>query len=93
MTSFVGFAEFDAQAQPRRSFVGWAEFDASAGSSGPVLSFPAGGIGGHSRGPRLARYYDESERKYKIPVSGINEAEEEEILMQILMEVARHVIR
>lgn len=94
MTSYVGFAEFDAQAQPRRSFVGWAEFDVSAGSDGPALVFPAGGIGAHgSRGPRMARFYDDSERKYTIPVSGINESEEEETLMQILMEVARDVLR
>lgn len=93
MTSYVGFAEFDAQAQPRRSYIGWAEFDVAAGSDGLALVFPAGGIGGHSRGPRMARFYDDSERKYTIPVSGINESEEEEILMQILMEVARDVIR
>jgi hypothetical protein len=102
----VGFAEFDALAVPFGVRVGWAELDVLAGgvcvgwaefdvlsdNDLPIPSFPQGGIGGYGsaqRWSRFSNYYDHVEKKYNIPVQ-VDESEEEEILMQILMEVAKH---
>lgn len=92
MSTFVGFATFDALANQGRVYVGWAEFDVQNGSDTPIPSFPQGGIGGYGSSQRWSRfssYYDHVEKKYNIPVQ-VDESEEEEILMQILMEVAKH---
>jgi hypothetical protein len=92
----VGWAEFDTLAGQGRVCVGWAEFDTRAGDTPqPPIRFPGGGIGGHSdrvRWPRFSGNYDHVEKKYTVTVQDVDESEEEEILMQILMEVASHVI-
>lgn len=109
MTAYVGFAEFDTQAQPSRAHVGWAEFDALAGQSrsyvgwasfdtadaeSPVSAQPPEGLGGGAdrNGGSLmsGKHYSSTRKQYNIPISNVDESEEEEVLMQILMEIAKN---
>lgn len=98
MTVQVGFAEFDALAAPYGVNVGWAEFDALGAayqvcvgwaeldclspSADPVPPFrPGGGV---------RRYHSEHKRNYEVPVDPVDEAEEEDIILRVLMEIAKH---
>lgn len=79
----VGWAEFDAIASPFAVFVGWAELDARSPTNDAVPPFVSGG--------GVARYHSSSSKQYEIPVLD-DEAEDEEIILSILTEIAAHVL-
>jgi hypothetical protein len=79
----VGFAEFDARGIIVDVTVGWAEFDTRE----PIA--PTQIYGG---GSALSRYHDEdAPKQYRIRVHAEND-EEEQIILNLIMEFARHVL-
>lgn len=73
----IGWAEFDTRGVG--CFVGWAELDCLSPNDNPVPPFiPGGGT---------TRYHSAKQRRYDIPVD-VDEDEEEQIVLQILMEIA-----
>lgn len=79
----VGFAEFDARAGSTDVVIGWAEFD--AGIAAPSSIYGGGGA--------RSRYHDEviPQRQFRIRVHAEND-EEEQIVLNLIMEFARHVL-
>jgi hypothetical protein len=75
----VGWCEFDTHGGA--CYVGWVEFDCGSPITNPVPPFYPG--------DDVKRYHDHSREQYDIPVTA-NEDEEEEILMVILMEIAKN---
>lgn len=76
----VGWCEFDALANQFNVCVGWAEFDCRSPTDEPVPPYrPGGGV---------ARYHSARKQAYDIPVD-IDADEEEDIIMTILLEIAR----
>ena len=78
---YVGWAEFDALGAPYGVCVGWAELDCLSPTDQPVPPF--------SRGGSVRRYHSAAKKNYEIPVM-VDEDEEEQIVMQILMEIAKN---
>lgn len=79
----VGWCEFDTQAGGYGACVGWIEFDCLSPDDQPVPIYaPRGGV---------SRYHSLTKSNYDIPVL-VDESEEEEIIMQILMEIAAREI-
>lgn len=76
----VGWCEFDTLANPFKVCVGWAELDCLSPTADPTPPYRPGG------GTR--RYHSHRKQNYEIPVIA-NEDEEEEIILKILMEIAR----
>lgn len=97
MTVHVGFAEFDALAPAFDVRVGWAEFDALGAQYGvcvgwaelDCLSPTSNPVPPYSLGGGVTRYHSYARQDYDIPVD-VDEAEEEHIILQILMEIAAH---
>lgn len=94
MSVHVAFAEFDVTSAPVSVSVSFAEFDTAGGAVSVCVSFaefdatyqqiaPSPIYGGS-----ISRYYNERYDRYEVPVPAHNEAEEEEIIMMILMEIA-----
>jgi hypothetical protein len=77
----VGFAEFDTQGVITDVTVGWAEFDTR---EPPAQIYGGGGV--------VSRYHDEdAPKQYRIRVHAEND-EEEQIILNLIMEFARHVL-
>lgn len=75
----VGWAEFDAGALAVH--VGWCELDCQSPTANPIPPYsPGGGV---------TRYHSYADKQYSVPVE-IDEDEEEQIILQILMEIASH---
>lgn len=93
--AYVGWAQLDTQSVPSRSYIGWASFDTQDVQE-PIPSVPLGLGGGGDRGGgsyMVGKYYSNTRKQYNVPIHNVDESEEEEIIMQILMEVAYHVLR
>lgn len=89
----VGWAEFDALGAPFRVCVGWAEFD-NRSKAVPVPSWKHQGQPYYNPG-QLPRYRSEKDDNYTVPVElspDADEAEEEEVIMALLIEVAQYEI-
>lgn len=84
MTITVGWAVFDALNPPVSVQVGWAEFDTRAD---PPPIYGGGGA--------LSRYHsahdEDAPKQYRIRVHAEND-EEEQIILNLIMEFARHVL-
>lgn len=78
MSVHVAFAEFDVTSAPVSVSVSFAEFDTTYQNIAPSPIY----------GGSISRYYNERYDRYDVPVPAHNEAEEEEIIMMILMEIA-----
>lgn len=88
----VGFAEFDARAGATDVTVGWAEFDAGMAVAPEVPMYDLGAMPIYGGGGVQPRYHSMNLRKqYRIRVRAENE-EEEQIVLNLIMEFARHVI-
>lgn len=86
----IGWAEFDTQAAPFGVYLGWCEFDNRSGGEA-VPRYIGGGGGYLAGGQTVSRYHSEKNRNYMVPVelpAGADEAEEEEVIMALLMEIA-----
>lgn len=82
----VGWAEFDTDATPFLVCVGWVEFDVAAPNE--VATVPA-----YRPGGGVSRYHSYSQQQYDIPVDDFpSEADEEEIIISILLEISSHVL-
>lgn len=85
----VGWCEFDAQAAPFGVYLGWCEFDnRSDGAAVPKYVRP-----GHAyyNPGQMGRYESRTKRNYEVPVDladDADEAEEEQVVMALLMEIA-----
>ncbi|HXE49555.1 MAG TPA: hypothetical protein VN663_14345 [Ramlibacter sp.] len=89
--AYVGWAEFDALSTPSGAYVGWAEFDTQAFVPEPPPVQGRGGGGDRGRTfPRFGKRYDSVKKQYNVYIENVDEAEEEDILMKILMEIASH---
>lgn len=77
----VGWAEFDALGAPYQVCVAWAEFDCQSPTPDTVPPFRPGG--------GMSRYHSHARQEYVVPVV-VDEAEEEDIILRILMEIAKH---
>lgn len=76
------WAEFNVLAPAGKARVRWAEFDVRSPIASPIPPYvPGGGVG---------RYHSDSLQKYDIPVDP--GADEDEIILAILMEIATHVV-
>lgn len=79
----VGFAEFDTFGVVTNVTVGWAEFDTR---EPPELTQIYGS------GGAIARYHDDdAPKQYRIRVHAESD-EEEQIILNLIMEFARHVL-
>lgn len=84
----VGWVEFDATARPLQVRVGWVEFDARvpvAPPAPPVDRPKGGGAGYHPK-------YSYEQHIIPIDLGDATEAEEEEIILALLMEIATYVV-
>lgn len=80
----VGWAEFDAQGAQLLCFVGWAEFDCRSPGAVPIPPYAPGG--------GTTRYHSRTKQQYDIPVFADTEDDEERIVLEILMEIAKNEI-
>lgn len=76
----IGMCEFDARAT--EAIIGFVEFDTQSETHAAIPQFGAGG--------GTSRYYSYSRNRYDIPVSDVDEEDEERIVIEILMEIAKH---
>lgn len=92
--TYVGWAQFDAQSSASRAFVGWASFDTQDFQESTDSPLVPGRGGGGDRGgtfTSISKYYSSTRKQYNTPIHNVDESEEEEVIMQILMEVAREL--
>lgn len=85
MTVRVSWAQFDVRAPRKHLRVAWAELDVRAPTWRPDLDWEDSEISG------FAHYHNLSLNQYLIPVDG-EEADEEQIILALLMEIATHVV-
>ena len=84
----LAWVEFDGQAEPFGVYLGWVEFDNRATVTVPKYERPGGGY--YAPG-QLVRYHSAREKKYTVPIelpATATEADEEEMVITLLMEIA-----